>query len=139
MKHIIKHKHEEIGYLQLVDYTFGKNPIPQIEYHLDEPYCNQGVMSKELPKYLKLCKARHKKYGDECRSNRLVAIVENKNIISMKLLERNGFVKIKDFDNHTSYIAHLDLDIELVEKMTNYFYQMQQERNKRLEKCATSS
>jgi len=130
MKHDIKIKREVIGYLQLVDYTLGKDPIPQIEYHLNEPYRNQGIMSKELPKYLKLCKARHKKYGDECKSNRLVAIVENDNPMSMKLLERNGFVKVKDFDNHISYMAHLDLDIELVEKMTEFFHRRRKERER---------
>jgi len=128
MKHDIKIKHEVIGYLQLVDYTLGKKPIPQIEYELDEPYRNKGIMSKELPKYLKLCKKRHKKYGDECGSNRLIAIIENGNEASTKLLERNGFVKVKDFDNHTSYMAQLDLDIELIERATEYYFRQRKAR-----------
>lgn len=128
MKHDIKVKHNKIGYIQLVDYTLGKNPIPQIEYHLDEPYRNQGIMSKELPKYLKKCKSYHKAYGHyEHSTNRMVAIVENGNEASIKLLERNGFFKIKDFDSHTSYIAQLDLDVELVERMVNYFHQYREE------------
>lgn len=128
MKHDIKVKHDKIGYIQLVDYELGKKPIPQIEYHLDEVYRNQGIMTKELPKYLKNCLKHHKKYGEVCPVNRMVAIVEKDNEASIKLLERNGFFKIKDFDNHYSYIAQLDLNIKLVEKMAKYFYQCRKER-----------
>lgn len=120
MKHTIKHKHEEIGYLQLVTYMLGKTSIPHIEYHVNEGYRNKGIMTRELPKYLKMCK----KY--DC--SRLIAIVENDNEISIKLLERNGFIKIKDFDNHRSYIAHLDFKVEELEKMTNFFYQQRKLR-----------
>lgn len=127
MKHEIKRNNKEIGYLQLVDYMLGKNPVPHIEYHVNEEYRNHGVMTKELPKYLKLCKKRYKKYGDDGGTNRLIAIVENDNDISKKLLSANGFFKIKDFDNHSSYIAYLDLNIGDVEKMTNYFFKQRKE------------
>ncbi len=114
MKYNIKHKHEEIGYLQLVNYTLGKQSISHIEYHINDKYRNKGVMAKELPKYLKMCK----KY--DCV--RLIAVVEKDNEASIKLLVRNGFIKIKDFDNHYSYIAHLDFKIDKLEKMTELFY-----------------
>ena len=124
MKHDIKLKRDEVGYIQLVDYELGKKCIPQIEYHLEEDYRNQGIMSKELPKYLKKCKSFHKRYGQYGHPrNRMVAIVEKGNTPSVKLLERNGFFKIKDFDNHHSYIAQLDLNVDIIEKMAKYFYQ----------------
>ncbi len=114
MKHSIRCKHVEIGYLQLVTYMLGKTSIPHIEYHVNDAYRSKGIMSRELPKYLRMCK----KY--DC--TRLVAVVENDNVASIKLLQGNGFIKIKDFDNHCSYIAHLDFSVEDLERMTNYFY-----------------
>lgn len=129
MKNDIMQKRDKIGYIQLVNYELGKYPIPQIEYHLNKDYRNQGIMSRELPKYLKKCKSYHKRYGQyEHPCNRMVAIVEKENIASIKLLDKNGFFKIKDFDNHYSYIAQLDLNIKFVEQMTNYFYQQRLER-----------
>jgi RimJ/RimL family protein N-acetyltransferase len=133
MKHDIMLKYEKIGYIQLVDYMLGKMCIPQIEYHLEEDYRNKGIMSKELPKYLKECKRDYKKYGSRFGNptNRMIATVEKENVPSIKLLERNGFLKIKDFDNHYSYIAQLDLNIEFVEKMAKYFYECRKQRELR--------
>lgn len=121
MKHGIKHKHKEIGYLQLVNYMLGKQSISHIEYEVEYRYRNKGVMSRELPKYLKMCK----KY--DC--TKLIAVIEKDNYISAKLLERNGFIKIKDFDNHYSYIAHLDFKVEKLERMTNYFYSQRKQED----------
>ena len=92
---------EDIGKIILVNYFISENPIFFIEYEIDQQWRNQGIMSKELPKYLKYCK----KHG----FNRLVALVKENNLASIKLLEKNGFLKSKKIDNIISYVTHLDI------------------------------
>lgn len=95
----IGNKKEIIGYFQLVDY-FQKKPVPQLEYSLDKEFRGQGIMKRELPKYLKFCK----EYGH----SKLIANVDNDNLPSVKLLESNGFILLAKFGKIHSYVVDLN-------------------------------
>lgn len=82
------------GYIRLIQHEHF--PVPQIEYGVNDGCRYQGLMSKELPKYLKVCATQ----GFDI----LVALVKEKNIPSIKLLEKNGFVYIKTFGETLTYI-----------------------------------
>lgn len=101
-------KWEKIGYIQLVSYMRGDS-IPHIEYEINKEFRNQGIMSEELPKYLKECK--------KWEFNQLVALVECSNIASVRLLEKNGFVKVKEIEGFASYIVDLRLHVKEMEAM----------------------
>lgn len=108
MKHSIKNKNDIIGYIQLVEY-YTNGSIPHIEYEVNSKFRSQGIMTKELPKYLRRCK----KWGH----NRLLGIVESNNVISQKLLERNGFFKLLSANDYVSYIIDLNIsrkDIQFI-------------------------
>lgn len=97
-----KKQWQQIGRINLVNYCTGEDAIPHIEFELDEEWRNQGIMSKELPKYLKLCK----KY----EHSRLIAIVKPDNAASIKILEKNGFIKFGSYtDNTLVYIIDLKI------------------------------
>jgi GNAT superfamily N-acetyltransferase len=107
-----KRQWQDIGRIYLIDYCTSKDSISHIEFELNEEWRNQGIMSKELPKYLKFCK----KYGH----NRLIALVKEGNIASIKLLEKNGFLKFRKIDDTISYIIHLDIRYsKMLEKITD--------------------
>lgn len=108
MTPILIHEIQNKGQLMLVSYGDTK---PFIEYSLKEEYRNQGIMSKELPNFLKLCK--------ENGYNQLLANVKKNNEISIKLLERNGFVKVMDFEDSFAYITDLNHSREVVNKIVN--------------------
>ena len=101
-------KREKVGYIQLVSYMTG-GATPHIEFAIDEPYRNKGIMTKELPKYLKYLK----KWGHY----QLIAIVKCDNQASLNLLESNGFFKVADIKDKVSYIIDLRLTPEAIVKM----------------------
>lgn len=101
MRHIIKDKNIEMGYIQLVEY-YTKGSTPHIEYEIKEEFRNQGIITRELPKYLKRCKKRE--------HNHLLAIVESDNLISQKILEKNGFLKLLEKNDYISYIIDLNIN-----------------------------
>lgn len=76
--HPIKINNKEIGCIQLVP-----RDIPQIEYQLEEEHWNKGIMTKELKGYLKKIKNNFPK---------LLAIVEQQNLASQRVLEKCGFI-----------------------------------------------
>lgn len=98
----IKYKHsrdlslksgEDVGYIRLVIYEAGPQSLehPQLEYEIEEKYRNRGIMSQELPKYLK--------YVFENGEKIIVALCREDNLTSKRLLEKNGFFntgKIED-------------------------------------------
>lgn len=99
--------------MQLVSYATGDSR-PHIEFSLDEEYRNQGVMTQELPKYLKLCR--------KWEYNQLVAIVEPNNLPSMKLLEANDFFRVyKEFEGGIPYICDIKLGKELKTFIDGYY------------------
>jgi RimJ/RimL family protein N-acetyltransferase len=84
---------QDVGFIRLVIYKTGPMALdyPQLEYEIEEKYRNQGIMSQELPKYLK--------YVFENREEVIVALCKEDNFVSKKLLEKNGFFntgKIED-------------------------------------------
>jgi len=98
---------EEIGFIQLVSYLRGDSK-PHLEYFIKEEYRSQGIMGKELPKYLK----KQKQYNPQ-----LIAVVKQDNYPSIKLLETNGFIKVKDINDNACYIIDLNFTPDVVEKM----------------------
>jgi len=94
-----------IGYLRLTKQQ--RNGLPHLEYSLIEEYWNQGIMSIELPKYLKKCK--------RLDIPRLVALVKKDNEASIKLLEKSCFIKIATFDDAFGYVWAQDLMVEIKE------------------------
>ncbi|MEI7578587.1 MAG: GNAT family protein [bacterium] len=100
----IKNGKEIIGYIQLVRYQ-AKGGLPHIEYSLIENYWNQQIMSVELPKFLKKCK--------KLEIPRLIAMVEKNNKTSIRLLEKNKFIKIATFDDKFGYVLAQDLMLEI--------------------------
>jgi len=99
----IKNGKEIIGYIQLVKYQ--RNGLPHIEYSLIQNYWNQKIMSLELPKFLKKCK--------KLEIPRLIAMVKQNNKASIKLLEKNSFIKIATFDDKFGYVLAQDLISEI--------------------------
>jgi len=92
-----------IGYIRLTKQQ--RNGLPHLEYSLIEEYWNQGIMSVELPKYLKKCK--------RLDIPRLVALVKKDNEASIKLLEKSCFIKITTFDDAFGYVLAQDLMVEI--------------------------
>ncbi len=93
------------GRINLVKYR-GQS-LPHLEFEIEEKFRGKGIMSKELPKYLKWMKSEGQ--------NRLLAVVKQDNIASQKLLEKNHFHKIATFETTFSYAVALDL-VELIQK-----------------------
>jgi len=77
----IKDGKQTIGRINLVRYQL--QGIPHIEFELDENFRGKGIMSLELPKFLK----KFKKRGGQ----RLIAVVKNENQPSIKLLQKKQF------------------------------------------------
>ena len=84
------------GFLRLVNY--GDCRVPHIEYGVNDGFRYQGIMSKELPKYLENCA----KNGHDV----LLAVVISNNIPSIKLLKKNNFVFVQAFGEKHTYIWH---------------------------------
>jgi len=110
------HTSYTIGKIQLVDYTRDRashpttRTIPHIEYELNEDFRNRGIMSKELPRYLK--------WLQKYEYNELIAIVKNDDEFaeySKKLLLKCGFVKFEltTLEGYTTFLWHAKLQKEL--------------------------
>ena len=112
MDHIIKIKGKEIGYIRLVNYFHG-NGTPHIEYFLEEKYHRQGIMTQELTKYFKWCK----KYD----FYQFVAVVEDGNEASEKLLKKFNFFKTKNIDGSVVFVSDRRVDFDALEKYFDQF------------------
>lgn len=111
------HTSYTIGKIQLVDYmrdravrNTAKLNIPHIEYEMNADFRHRGIMSKELPKYLK--------WLQKYEYNELIAIIKNDNECaeySQKLLLKNGFVKFElgSLKGYTTFLWHAKLQKEL--------------------------
>ena len=99
----IKLNGKEIGYIQLVEHA-----IAQIEYYLDEEYCNKGIMTRELKIYL-----------DEIKDDfpKVIALVEKENIASQKVLEKCEFILMTTSGNYFVYVNDLQADKRLKDIM----------------------
>jgi len=104
-----------VGRMQLVYYMYDracdgmKKNFPHLEYYIDQEFRNLGIMSRELPKYLKSLV----KYGHDA----IIAVVKNDNEYapySGKLLLQNGFVSFNTgLKDHTTFLFHSQLGNEL--------------------------
>lgn len=103
-KMIIKSDKDPIGRINLVKYQ--RQGLPHIEFEIDEGFRNQGIMSKHLTKYLKDCRLDNM---------RLIAIVKKDNQASIKLLEKNKFIKTATFDDCFGYVIAYDLAKQIEE------------------------
>lgn len=106
-------KGEKAGYIQLVSYICGDYPF-QLEYHLEEPFRNQGIMTRELPKYLKV----KYKWAKDGGITKILADVEKANAVSKLLLIKNGFVKLTELLDREIWVLDLLLPPETVKKAT---------------------
>ena len=98
----------EIGSFMLVDYL-GEESTPHIEFGIfDEfkEYRNQGIVSKEIIEYLKLCK--------EKGCYQLIAIVKEDNFASRRILEKNDFIVVNKFEDNICYVTDLRLSKEVL-------------------------
>jgi RimJ/RimL family protein N-acetyltransferase len=96
--HKIKRNNEVIGTIALVRYA-GLT-LPNIEYRIfSEGNWRKRIMSEELPKYLASCRLKG--------ITRLIAQVEDHNLASIKILEKNGFIQTAKFDEVICYILDL--------------------------------
>ena len=100
-----------VSLLKLVQYYCklpdGKNARPHIEFLTAESRRGMGYMSEALPKYLKKCK-RH-------GYNQLIAVVEPENVISIHLLEKNGFVPIAVVGDYQTFLIDLRMPKTLLQ------------------------
>lgn len=93
----------EVGYIQLV-----QENIPQIEYQLDEQYQGKGIMTKELNNYLGKIKDKFPK---------LLAIVQESNLASQKVLRKCGFILLTKSNNLIIFVNDLQASFEKKEIM----------------------
>ena len=96
----------EIGRFILVNY-FGREKLPHLEFEVFEEfkeYRNRGIVSKEIVKYLKLCK----KHGH----NRLTAIVKEDNLASIRILEKTNFIRINNHKENVCFVIDLEFTKE---------------------------
>jgi RimJ/RimL family protein N-acetyltransferase len=96
-----KQERRAIGRINFVSYLCGDKTIPHLEFYLEEEFRGKGIMSIELPKYLK----KRKKY----RAEKVLAVVEENNIASIKLLEANEFIQISKIRDKIIYFTDLTL------------------------------
>jgi len=94
----IKMNGKEVGYIQIIERT-----IPHVEYYLDEEYWNKGIMTKELKAYLKTIKNKFPK---------LLAIVDNWNLASKKVLEKCGFILMTQSEKYFIFVNDLQANFE---------------------------
>jgi RimJ/RimL family protein N-acetyltransferase len=100
---------KEVGYICILTYPHFHTPF--IQYHVDAEYQNQGIMSRELPIFLKSCK-KHS-------YNQICAMVKDDNIASIRLLEKNNFIPYKSDRNIITYLTDLRFTQQELKKMVN--------------------
>ena len=90
---------QQIGKIFLCNYEGLK--LPNIEYKIfDKGNSGKWIMSEELPKYLAYWRLKG--------ITKLVAQVEDHNLASIKILEKNGFIQTTKFDGVICYILDLN-------------------------------
>ena len=110
MQKTITQDGNDIGDIRLLTYS-NMDKFPFIQYVIYDEYRNQGIMSRELPVFLKACK-KHS-YHQIC------AMVQDDNIASIKLLTKNNFVEYKKIRNIVTYLTDLRFDAQQIKKLLN--------------------
>lgn len=88
--HSIKIDGREIGKIQIIS-----RKVPHIEYDLDPPWHNKGIMTRELTAYLDEVKHLYPN---------LMAVVEKDNKASIRVLEKVGFINFKPIRHYFTYL-----------------------------------
>ena len=112
MQKTITQDGNDIGDIRLLTYP-NMYKIPYIQYVIDAEYRNQGIMSRELPMFIKACK-RHS-YHQIC------AMAQDDNLPSIKLLTKNNFVEYKKIRNIVTYLTDLRFDAQQIKELLNTY------------------
>jgi RimJ/RimL family protein N-acetyltransferase len=86
---------EVVGEIALLQYSNQK--LPHIEYKIKPKHQNKGIMKKHLPIYLNRIKGIGK----------VLAVIMDDNLISIKLLLANGFKELGKINNKKIFIYDL--------------------------------
>lgn len=106
-----------IGYIHLMLYDNKPQSIPHLEYEIkDIEYHNKKIMSKLLPSFLKKCKKKG--------NTQIIALTYGDNIASIKLLEKNNFVRFRESGKLYTYITDLNHKKAKIEKTVNEFFKL---------------
>jgi len=99
LAHDIIRNDQQIGQIFLCNYEGLQ--FPNIEYKIfDKSNWGKRIMSEELPKYLASCRLKG--------ITKLIAQVEDSNLASIKILQKNGFIQTAKFDEVICYILDLN-------------------------------
>lgn len=110
MQKTITQDGRDIGDIRLLTYP-NMDRFPYIQYEVSPEYRNQGIMSRELPIFLKACK-KHSYH-------QLLAMVQDDNIASIRLLVKNNFVEYKKIRNIITYLTDLRFNAQQIKKLLN--------------------
>ena len=114
MQKTITQDGKDIGDIRLLTYPHS-DKFPYIQYVIDAEYRNQGIMSRELPIFLKACK-RHSYH-------QILAMAQDDNIASIKLLTKNNFVEYTKIRNIITFLTDLRYDTQTLKKLLNTYTQ----------------
>jgi len=106
-----------IGHIHLMLYDNNRKSIPHLEYEIKEiEYHNKKIMSNLLPKFLKKCKKKG--------HSQIIALTYGDNIASIKLLEKNNFVRFKEDGKLYTYITDLNHKKAKIQETVNQFFKL---------------
>lgn len=106
-----------IGHIHLMLYDNNPKSIPHLEYEIKEiEYYNKKIMSKVLPSFLKKCKKKG--------HTQIIALTYGDNIASIKLLEKNNFVRFKQDGKLFTYITDLNHKKAKIQKTVDQFFKL---------------
>ena len=112
MQKTIRQNDKDIGDIRLLTYP-NMDRFPYIQYEVSPEYRNQGIMSRELPIFLKACK-KHS-YHQIC------AMVQDDNLPSIKLLTKNNFVEYTKIRNIITFLTDSRCDTQTLKKLLNTY------------------
>jgi RimJ/RimL family protein N-acetyltransferase len=99
--HNIKIDNQIIGYIELINLSYGAAKTREVGYYLDDKYYNQGIMSLELKNFLS-------QYKDS--DYIIFAMVHHNNNASKRVLIKNNFIKISskviNIKNRNGYLCY---------------------------------
>ena len=114
MQKTIRKDGNDIGDIRLLTYPHS-DKFPYIQYEIDAEYRNQGIMSRELPVFLKACK-RHSYH-------QILSMVQDDNIVSIRLLVKNNFLEYKKIRNIITFLTDLRYDTQKLKELLNTYTQ----------------
>jgi RimJ/RimL family protein N-acetyltransferase len=98
----------QIGYVCILTYP-NMGDIPFLQYEVASEYRNKGVVSQAVRLFLIECK--NKGY------NQILAMCEDNNIASMRILMKNNFIEYTKIRNIACYLTDLRHDKNSLNKI----------------------